>query len=215
MSLRILWFTKKNLEDAAELFTGRYKQMRGKCVVLPSQYEKQDSILPLLQNLVCNGPGVVAMRGTHLVGFLIGQVLADFRGHHAIWSPEWANAAEVKDSKEIYQSMYEALSSKWVADGCFNHLITLFADDHDAINAWFWESFAMVAVDALRDLSPIRKPESDIEIRKAEIQDLNRLYKFYEKLVQHLLAAPTFLRQDHKDEKEHYEKLLSDPLCPH
>lgn len=214
MSFRILSFTKKHLEDAAKLFTRRYKEMRSESAILPSQHEKQDLILPLLQNLVDNGPGVVAMRGPRLVGFLTGQVLPDFRGHRAVWSPEWANAAEVKDSKEIYQSMYEVLSSKWVADGCSNHLITLFTDDYDAIDAWFWEGFAMVAVDALRDLSPIGKRSASIRIRKAEIQDSDLLSKFCEKLVQHLLAAPTFLKQDHKDEKEHYEKLLSDPLCP-
>ena len=215
MSFRILSFTKKYLEDAAKLFTRRYKQMRSKSAILPSQYEKQDLILPLLRNLVDNGSGAVAMRGPRLVGFLTGQVLPHFRGHRAVWSPEWANAAEVGNSKEIYQSMYKVLSSKWVADGCSNHLITLFTDDYDAIDAWFWESFAMVAVDALRDLSPIKKIESDIEMRKAEIQDLHLLSKFYEKLSQHLLAAPTFLKKDHEDEKEHYEKLLSDPLCPH
>ncbi|MEE9175230.1 MAG: hypothetical protein V3U19_03560 [Thermodesulfobacteriota bacterium] len=47
-------------------------------------------------------------------------------------------------------------------------------------------------------------------MQKVEIQDLDSLYKFYEKLVQHVLAAPTFLKQDHKDEKEHYEKVLSE-----
>jgi len=179
MSFRILSFTKKYLEDAAKLFTRRYKEMRNKLAILPSQYEKQNSILPLLRNLVDNGPGAVAMRGPRLVGFLIGQVLPDFRGHRAVWSQEWANAAEVGDSKEIYQNMYKVLSSKWVVDGCSNHLITLFTDDYDAIDAWFWESFAMESVDALRDLSPIKKTESDIEMRKGEIQDLHLLSKFY------------------------------------
>jgi len=215
VSFRILPFTKKYLEAAAKLFTRRYKEMRSKWGILPSQYEKQDLMLPLLRNFVDNGPGVVAMRGPRLVGFLTGQVLSDFRGHRALWSPEWANAAEVKDSKEIYQSMYEVLSLKWVANGCSSHLITLFTDDYDAINAWLWQSFAMVAVDALRDLSPIERTESDTEIRKAEIQDLHLLSKFCEKLIQHLLAAPTFLKKQREDEKEHYEKLFSDPLCPH
>lgn len=215
MSFRILSFTKKHLEDAAKLFTRRYKEMRSKSAILPSQYEKQDLILPLLRNLVDNGAGAIAMRGPRLVGFLTGQVLPDFRAHRAVWSQEWANAAEVGDSREIYQSMYEVLSSKWVADGCSNHFITLFTDDYDAIDAWFWESFAMEAVDALRDLSPIEKPQSGIEIRKTEIQDLHLLSKFYQKLSQHLLAAPTFLKQDRDNEKGHYEKLLLDPLCPH
>lgn len=215
MSFRILSFTKKHLEDAAKLFIRRYKEMRSKSAILPSQYENKDVILPLLENFVDNGPGVVAMRGAHLVGFLTGQVLADFRGHRAVWSPEWANAAEVGDSKEIYQSMYEVLSSKWVADGCSNHLITLFTDDYDAIDTWFWESFAMAGVDALRDLSTIGERAPNIRIRKTEIQDLHLLSKFYEKLSQHLLAAPTFVKKEHEDEREHCEKLLSDLLCPH
>jgi|BARW01.1.fsa_nt_gi hypothetical protein len=54
MSFRILSFTEKHLEDAAKLFTRRYKEMRSKSAILPSQYEKQDLILPLLRNLVDN-----------------------------------------------------------------------------------------------------------------------------------------------------------------
>jgi len=150
MSFRILSFIKEHLEATARLFTRRYKEMRSKLVILPGKYENKDLMLPLLENLVDEGPGVVAMRDTRLVGFLIGQVLANFRGRRSVWSPEWANSAEIGDSKEIYQGMYGILSSKWVADGCFNHIVTVLADNCDGIDGWFWESFGMMAVDALR-----------------------------------------------------------------
>jgi len=154
MGFHIVPFAEKHIEDAAALLASRYRHLHELVPALPSRCADASSILPLLCDLTKDAKGVAAIKQSQLAGFLIGQVLPSFRGKRSAYSPEWANATDLDNSREIYQRMYASLSSEWVADGCLTHLVTIFANDHDAVDAWFWEGFGLIAVDAMRDLSP-------------------------------------------------------------
>ena len=71
MSLQIASLREEYLEDAAALVSVRYKALREHVPLLPSRYEDIDAILHMLRDLT-EAPGVVAIRGSRLVGFLLG-----------------------------------------------------------------------------------------------------------------------------------------------
>ncbi len=89
--------------------------------------------------------------------------------------------------------MYAELSKNWVANRCNTHLITHFAHDVEIIETFSWFGFGMAAADAIRDLSPIKGVNSDVEIKKATIDDLESVTSLSHQLHQYLAGAPTFL----------------------
>ncbi len=213
MSLEIVPFEEKHFEDAAVLTCSHYRALRQHVPPLPSRYEEVSILLPMLRDLAGQAPGVVAIRGGRLVGFLLAFVIPAFRGRRSVFSPEWANAADLDDRRRIYDEMYAHLSGRWVADACFTHLISLLAHDGDSLNGWQWLGFGLLAADGVRDLRPASGPtaEADIEVRRGFLEDVEQVMVLIEALQQHLVAAPTFLLPTEQKRREDHEKWLENP----
>jgi hypothetical protein len=119
--------SEEHLEDAALLVSQRYQRLCEQEPHLPHRYAEVSNLLPLLQNILkVTGTGVAAIRGSQLVGFLMGWQMPTFRGKRSVYSPEWANGAELEDSAHIYEEMYSHLSASWLADKYIAHYISLF-----------------------------------------------------------------------------------------
>lgn len=211
MSLEIVPLRKAHLQDAAALTSSRYKELRERVPSLPPRYAEISTLLPLLRNIVGAGPGVAAIRGGQLVGFLSGWLLPSFRGKRAAFSPEWANGADLGNSRRIYEEMYAHLAASWVADGCYTHLIGMLVNDRDGINGWHWLGFGMIAEDGVRDLQPVQGREASVDIRRARLQDLDQVMMLSEALRQYSAASPIFLINTEKRDRGYYEEWLQDP----
>ncbi|MHC5040129.1 MAG: GNAT family N-acetyltransferase [Planctomycetota bacterium] len=212
MHLEITPFQDEHLEDAVGLVAARYRVLREREPSMPSLYEKPEALLPPLKAIAGKFPGVAALQGKRLTGFLTGFVIPDFRWKRSMYSPEFANAAEREGSREIYRQMYAHLSPLWIADGCFTHLVTLMASDPEGIDAWTWSGFGMTAMDAIRDLVPITGDVSRIDIRRAGMEDVDAVTALSHGLRRHLASAPTFLVPNEGAlEDEALEKSLADP----
>lgn len=211
MALEIATLGDEHLENAAALVVTRYHMEREQVPSLPARYEDADQVLPLLRDLVGRAPGVAAVRDGQLAGFLIGLVLPSWRGRRSLYVPEWAHSANPEDCREVYQIMYAHLSPRWLANGCFTHLITLFAHDRESINTWFWLGFGLAAVDAMRDLGPVQGPAVRVDIRRATLEDLDLVTSLAEDVQRHLAAPPIFLALAEKGNRESHEKWLLVP----
>jgi GNAT superfamily N-acetyltransferase len=210
MPLEIVLLRDEHLADAAALVTAGYRALREHVPSLPSRYEDASSILPQLRDLAAQAPGVVAMRDGRLAGFLLGMVLPEFRGKRSVYSPEWANIVNGEDGGETYREMYAHLSARWVADGCFLHVITLLAHDCEAIDAWHWLGFGLASVDAIRDLTPVQGTVANIEVRRAGLEDVEEAAMLDQALHRHLAAAPVFLLEEEEHGGGFREQWLAD-----
>ena len=200
-----------HLQDALRLVSKRYMQLYKNVPDLPSKYTMSKTFLPLLQNLFhASGAGVAAFHQNRLVGFLTGWLMSSFRGKRSVYSPEWGNGAELSDSGKIYQEMYSFLSAEWVSRRYIAHYISLFPNDKQAINAWYWMGFGMISVDAIRGLDPIEEEPGKYQIRAAEPQELDQVIQLQENLRSYMWEAPIFLITAEKD-RDYYEAWLSDP----
>jgi ribosomal protein S18 acetylase RimI-like enzyme len=196
------------LEDIAGLVSKRYKKLCEQEQYLPRRYADVNNLLPLLRNILdASGIGVAAFRRNRLVGFLTGWQMPSFRGKRSIYSPEWANAADPNDSRRIYEEMYCLLAANWVADKYVAHFISLFPDDANALLAWHWMGFGMIAVDAIRNLDSIRRSDVDVHIRRANLQDLEQVMELHNALWKYSKGSPIFLLAEKKD-RSYYEKWL-------
>ena len=138
MTIEILPLEESHLADAAALVCARYRALRERFPVMPSRYENPDAILPRLHDLAAKSPGVVAIQRGRLVGFLVSYQFPDFRGKPSVYSPEWANGAEMDDSRRIYEALYTGLSAQWVEEGYCTHLLSIMSNDQDGIEGWRW-----------------------------------------------------------------------------
>jgi len=182
-----------HLRDAAGLFASAYRAARRRQPLLPAGHEDPAQVLLKLERLARGRPGVAAVRGGRLVGYLLGQVLPAFRGRRSAYVPEWAHAARGPGRLDVYRAMYARLSEHWVAEGCLSHLITVLANDRAVTEGWFWLGFGMIAVDAVRDSRPPPPAGAEIDIRLASPADAGRIAKFATAIRRHMEAAPVFV----------------------
>lgn len=197
---------KHHLEDAAALVVYRYKNLYLQEPLLPDRYNHISNILPHLQSMYNAGsPGVVATHGGKLVGFFMSWMMEEFRGKKSTYSPEWANAAKLEDSKLIYQEMYQTLAARWVAEGYGAHYITLFANDSSAITACHWLGYGMFSIDAIRGMQPVPHKGTPVDIRLANSKDFNDIVALNQGFRDYMLGSPSFFIPD-----DHIEGYLQD-----
>ena len=206
MRIEIIGLETEHLEDAAKLVCERFRALRERMPVLPERYEETG---PILENLVSiqEEPGVAAFREGKMIGFMTGIEIAEFMGKRSAYSPEWANATAIGEKCGVYEAMYASLASHWVANGCYTHLVSLMGNDLEGLDAWIWLGFGLVAVDALKDLSRVEGNGVDVQLRRADIEDLELVTAFLHKLDDHLAAPPIYW--PHQTELE--EAWLSNP----
>ena len=202
--LEIVPFKQEHLDAATALVSYRYKILCEKQPLLPVQYQDSNHILPLLQNLMDSGsPAVAALQDGQLAGFLAGWLMPDFRGKRSVYSPEWANAARPENCRYFYERMYQSLADHWVSDKYVAHYISIFADDQEAIQACHWLGFGMLGVDAIRDLERVTGASSQIEVRLANLQDLDQVMELHQGMQQYARSSPYFFIGDHLDETDY------------
>jgi ribosomal protein S18 acetylase RimI-like enzyme len=209
--LKVSTLKEEHLDDAALLVSKRYRRLYEQEPHLPNSYAEVNNLLPLLRKILnASGTGVAAIRGVQLVGFLTGWQMPSFRGRRSTYSPEWANAADMEDSPRIYEEMYSHLAGAWVADKYVAHYISLLPNDVNALMAWHWMGFGMISIDAIRGLDSIPSYDENVQIRRAELQELEQVIELHEALWQYAKGTPIFLLSEKKD-RSYYEEWLRNP----
>jgi GNAT superfamily N-acetyltransferase len=211
MRIDVLPWEENHLDGAAELVRDRSTALRREVPALPARYTELPILRSLLTELLRAGPGVAAIRGGRVVGFLAGWLIPSFRGKPTAFSPEWGNGAELDASRRIYEELYTHLSASWVTQGYYRHLVSMFANDGRGIDAWHWLGFGMAAADALRNLDPIPVEETGVEIRRASVDDAEQFATLERALQRYLAGAPTFLFDAFDGDHEDCGAVLRDP----
>ena len=129
MTLQIVPLDQDHLEDAAALVCARYASLRMQVPLLPAHFSDRDTVMARLAELSVASPGVVAIRNGKVVGFLAAHLLPSFRSQRGVYSPEWANGAELEDAGTIYQELYRTIAAEWARNGYLTHALTIFAND--------------------------------------------------------------------------------------
>jgi GNAT superfamily N-acetyltransferase len=171
----------------------RYAGLRQAVPAMPSRYEDPQVVLPLLRNLSAQAPGIAALHGGRLVGFMTGYLIPEFRGNQAAYSPAWANGAVGIAARRLYEAMYTALATRWVTGGYLTHLIGVMAHEQVSLETWHWLGFGMLATDAVRDLNPLAHTVVRTEIRRAGPQEARACDTLEAALRRHLSSSPTYL----------------------
>jgi GNAT superfamily N-acetyltransferase len=211
-------FAQKHIEDAAALFISAYRRQRAETDCLPSQYAELETVTGLLGSMLDRHPGVVALSGARLVGYLTGFAnIPNFKGiSPGVYVPEWAHGS-AESAPEAYQSMYETLARAWIGNGCFTHSLTFFVSDSKLRDLLYWNGFGLLVVDALRALGqgdPNDRGELNpgLVVRKANGGDLEDLARLDNELETYLSRSPTFLYRNPGRDADFSAEFLGDDM---
>jgi len=209
--MKIVPFEDQHLPEAMNLFAHRYQKARERYPAMAPDHEQPDHLLSDLKELVANNPGVAALQGDRLIGFMAVYQLENFRGKSAVYCPEWGNAAQPDDAGRIYEQMYAALASGWIRNDILAHYISVLAYDQRTTETLSWLGFGRMGVDAVRPARPIDSISCDIDIRVATQQDIPGLIDLDQKLVTYSSDSPIFLRHSQVSNHDEFEVWLSEP----
>lgn len=204
-------------EDAAALVVRRVREVRDRLPMLPTRYETVDAIYPLLAELAGRAPGVAALDGARLVGFLTAMALPSIKGKRGTFSPEWAHGVIGEAggagarAGAVYQALYAALAPAWLANGCYVHAVRILAHDRVGRDAFYWQGFGLNNVDAIRDLSPLTATVPNLQVRQATASDIDAIAALGEGLQRHLAAPPIYLPLRDLDSREDHLAWLAAP----
>lgn len=195
--IKIIQFQEKHIEDTAKLFITKYLAQRKKHRELPEKYADIDVIMSMHKKMVSNNPAVVALSNQRVVGYMSGyQNIQAYKGSSSgVYIPEWAHSSIEDEQKEkIYQKLYRHLAQSWIADRCYTHCLTYFADDLLLPKFLYSFGFGMLVIEGLRPIKELKVDQlSDITLREICIEDLPELKNLSKKLNIHLNSSPIFL----------------------
>jgi len=201
--LKIVPFEAMHIEKAAEMFARKYRNTVEKYPMLPKKYGDSATVIGSLKWINANYYGVAAFDGDHMVGYLTGIVIPEFKcSRKGVYCPEWGHSAVENREREVYEAMYSVISEQWGDEGCVSTGITILANEKESVDSWFWNGFGMFVIDGARELEllPDQK-ESDIEIRMAVEADADALVPLIEEHDRYMKGAPTFLDHGEEDVK--------------
>ncbi|MFN8450933.1 MAG: GNAT family N-acetyltransferase [Anaerolineae bacterium] len=188
--MEITTFQPHYLPDMAALFVRNFKALRQSVPILPDLLEQPERVMTMLRDWLANCPGVLALDGGAVVGYIGWFVVDHFREteRRGTYVPEWGHAAV---DPATYRAMYRAAAQYWHESGCGVHAISILAHDDAAVKAWFWNGFGMAVVDAIRPIAPLGiAPPPGIEIRKATPADLDALCALEVEHARHYTEPP-------------------------
>jgi GNAT superfamily N-acetyltransferase len=201
----------RHVPQAAAMAAARCAALRARVPEVPPAWSEPAAYEPLLRGFAEAGASLVMEREGRVAAYLAAWKI-EARGEQWVFSPEWGNGSGGADRRGMIEELYRAAAADWMADGRAGHHVSLFADDGEAREAWAWLGFGATVADGLRGVEPISAAvdPSGLVVRRAGVQDAERLAELEEGLRQHLAASPVFFRLGEPRPLHEQQQRLSD-----
>lgn len=209
--LEIRPFSAEFVASAGDLLAERHRIHREAEPLLPARYEEPAAAAAEVDALASSegASGSVALRGSRVVGYLLGVRKDDERWGPNVWvDPAGHAVAEAEDLRDLYA----AASERWVADGRVRHYTTVPATDRSLVDAWWRVGFGAQHAGGIREVPDVPWPDG---VRLARAEDLDALIELAPLISDHQARAPVFGRiQQSETEEELRADLLQDLQKP-
>jgi len=189
--LEIRPFSDEFLASAGELLAARHRAHRAAEPLLPAKYEDFAEATKEVETLwrAEAASGVVALRGSRVVGYLLGV-----RKRDEIWGPNtWVElAGHAVEEQEDLRDLYAAAAARWVdEDERPRHYALVPASDRALIEAWARVGFGQQHAHGIREVVAGTWPDG---VRLATAEDVDELLDLHPVLSDHQSQSPVFAR---------------------
>jgi predicted N-acetyltransferase YhbS len=187
----IVPFADEHLEGAARLLAERHARHLGFEPLLPAKVDFVAEIEKERDEL----PGVVALEGDEVVGYLLGKRREDQVGPH-VWSYIAGHAVR---EPELTRDLYAAVAGEWIEAGVSRHFAYV-PYLPDLIEPWFRLSFGASAALAAQETSP-RPAVEGVVVRESTPEDVTSAARLDRLMAESMLPSPSF--SGHEPDDEH------------
>jgi GNAT superfamily N-acetyltransferase len=207
-------FEERYLSEASWMFAAKYRALQNEDDLLPTAFRDEDVIQAMLDRVIREHPGAVAIEGKRVIGYLTGfSRIPTLKGSTSgVYVPVWGHCVENPGGIDtVHAALYSQMSAEWVESQCYAQVLTYFASDRDLEALLFGLGFGLLLIDGIRAISPLGMTrDDDINVREAGENDLAGLIKMERQLVRHLGGAPIFLKGS--ADRDSLEKIRADFL---
>ena len=192
--MRVADLKQCHLDEACELFAATYRCQREAVPILDESNGSAERVLPMLEWCVATHPGTAVFENGRMIAYMTGFYIDEFLGvHRGVLCPEWAHASTNEESFDTHRLMYKALGQKWVEDGCLTHAIYFLNYAREAQDAFVWNGFGSICVDAVRAVEPVdvRAPEG-VRITAIREEDIPVWVSLVDGHDRHVAKSPAF-----------------------
>jgi GNAT superfamily N-acetyltransferase len=187
----ILPFADEHLDAAAGLLAERHARHRAAEPLLPADVDFRTQIEQERDEL----PGVAAVAGGEVVGYLVGKRREDQIGPH-VWSHIAGHAVR---EAELARDLYAAAAGGWVDAGLTRHFV--FAPSlPELVDPWFRLSFGASAALAVRETAPEPAADAGVVVRDSTPEDALAAAKLDRSMTESMLPSPSFSRYQPDEE---------------
>jgi predicted N-acetyltransferase YhbS len=179
----IVPFADEHLEGAARLLAERHARHRAAEALLPAEVDFAAEIEKERDEL----PGVVALEGDEVVGYLVGKRREDHVGPH-VWSFIAGHAVR---EPELTRDLYAAVAGDWVDAGVTRHFAYV-PYLPDLVDPWFRLSFGASAALAARETAPEPPVEAGVVLRESTPDDVRAAAELERAMQESMVPAPSF-----------------------
>jgi predicted N-acetyltransferase YhbS len=179
----IVPFADEHLERAARLLAERHARHREAEALLPPEVDFAAEIQKERDEL----PGVVALEGDEVVGYLVGKRREDHVGPH-VWSYVAGHAVR---EPELTRDLYAAVAGEWVDAGVTRHFAYV-PYLPDLVDPWFRLSFGASAVLAARETAAEPPVDAGVVLRESTPDDVRAAAELERAMQESMVPAPSF-----------------------
>ncbi|MBA2461865.1 MAG: GNAT family N-acetyltransferase [Actinobacteria bacterium] len=181
-------FSDEFVPAAGNLLAARHRAHRVAEPLLPERYEDPVEATAEVEVLAGSdgASGAVALRGSRVVGYLLGVRHSD-----EIWGPNvWVEAAgHAVEAHEDLRDLYGAAAARWFDEGRVRHYVLVPASDAALLDSWFRVSFGQQHASGIREVPDTPWPDGS---RLATPEDLDTLLELSPLLHEHQAGSPVF-----------------------
>jgi predicted N-acetyltransferase YhbS len=179
----IVPFRDEHLEGAAGLLAERHGRHRTVEPLLPADVDFAAELQKERDEL----PGVVALDGDEVVGYLVGKRREDHIGPH-VWSYIAGHAVR---EPELTRDLYGAVANAWVDAGLTRHFAYV-PYLPELVDPWFRLSFGGSAALAAQETSPRPTVDADVTIRESTPDDVRAAAELDRAMQESMMPGPSF-----------------------
>jgi predicted N-acetyltransferase YhbS len=179
----IVPFHDEHLEGAVRLLAERHARHRKAEPLLPGDVDFAAELEKERDEL----PGVVALEGDEVVGYLVGRRREDHVGPH-VWSYIAGHAVR---EPELTRDLYGAAAGAWVDAGLTRHFV-YFPYRPELVDPWFRLSFGASSALAAQETSPRPAFDAGATIRESTPDDIGAAAELDRAMGESMIPSPSF-----------------------
>jgi GNAT superfamily N-acetyltransferase len=205
-----------DIDAVSELLAARHRRLRGVRPNLSAAYQDPAACRPLIEALLKQDDafGVLGSLDGGPFGFLLGHPRHDPIWGRAAWSPIEGSALADGTDAELIRDLYATWSHHFVREGFFRQYVHASVDEPELMAAWVRTGFGQMQAHAMRDLTLVGDPPNGVIVRRAGVDDIDRIEPLLPLIALALMRPPAYaisLPEGIRSYRGSWEDELGDP----